>query len=352
MKEGGIAVIGRVADGAQLLDGQTVKTQTLRDALRRRFPGRTLLCVDTYRYRRRALRVLWDTLRAFVRCEHIFVLLSKNGRRFFFPLLTGLNLLFRRRLYHVVIGGALPDEVRARPALGRQLARFEVNWVECAALKEALERLGVTNAEVLPNFKRLSPLSPAQLVPAGRDPFVFVLFSRVRRDKGVSLAAEAVAQVNRRPGGRRAVLYIYGPVEPDYQAELDALLAAHAGQVFYRGCVPSGESVQALRGSFLLLFPSTYAGEGMPGTLLDAFSAGVPVLAADWHFIGEWVRSGETGFLYPWQQPEQLAGRMLYAMEHPEEVEAMRPACLREAQKYTPEAVMPQICARMEAGPK
>lgn len=348
MKKNGIAVIGRVADGVQLLDGQTVKTKILRDELRRCFPDRKLICVDTYRYSRRFIPVLWNTVRAFLHCEHIFILLSKNGRRFFFPLLTGLNTIFHRRLYHDVIGGALPDEVRERPALGKQLNRFEVNWVEFSSMKEALEQLGVTNAEVLPNFKRLNVLSENQLPETEKDPFVFTMFSRVTKEKGMGEAAAAIAEINQRFGSRRAVLHIYGPVESDYQAEFDALLKKHSDAVFYRGCVPYEESVQALCNSFLLLFPSTYYGEGLPGTIIDAFSAGLPVIATDWHFNAELVRSRETGYCYSWKEPERLVEWMLYAMAHPDEVEAMRPACLREAKKYTPEVSMAQICGRME----
>ena len=348
MKKRGIAVIGRVAEGVPLLDGQTVKTNILRDELRRSFPDRKLICVDTYQYRRRVIPVLWNTLRAFFECEHIFVLLSKNGRRFFFPILTGLNTVFHRRLYHDVIGGALPDEVRARPALGKQLNRFEVNWVEFSAMKEALAQLGVTNAEVLPNFKRLKILSEDQLPETDRNPFVFTMFSRVTKEKGVEEAAAAIAEVNRQYGEKRAVLHIYGPVELVYQAEFEKLLEKHSDAVFYQGCVPYEKSVQTLCNSFLLLFPSTYYGEGLPGTIIDAFSAGLPVIATDWHFNAELVRSGETGYCYSWKEPRQLVKWMCYAMEHPDEVEAMRPACLREAKKYTPEAVMPQICRKMQ----
>ena len=352
MKKNGIAVIGRMADGVQLLDGQTVKTRILRDELRRAFPGRELVCVDTYRYSRRILPVLWQTLRAFLRCEHIFVLLSRNGRRFLFPLLTGLNRLFHRRLYHDVIGGALPEEVRRRPALGRQLRRFEVNWVEFAGMQQALARLGVSNTEVLPNFKRLRVLAEEELPPARQAPFVFVMFSRVMKEKGVGEAAAAVAAANRCGGGRRAVLHVYGPVEPAYQAEFDALLRQHPDEVFYRGCVPYEESVQALCSGFMLLFPSTYSGEGLPGTIIDAFSAGLPVIATDWHFNAELVRSGETGYCYPWQEPEKLAEWVCHAVDHPEQIEAMRPACLQAAARYTPEAAMARICGRMARPPQ
>lgn len=350
MSRDGIAVIGRVADGAQLLDGQTVKTKVLCEELHRRFPDRELICVDTYQYTKHFLSILCRTVGAFLRCEHIFVLLSKNGRRFFFPILTGLNAFFHRRLYHDVVGGALPEEAKARPALRKQLTRFEVNWVEFSAMKEALERLGVKNAEVLPNFKRLDILRADQLPQAQQFPFVFTMFSRVTREKGMGAAAAAIAEANRRSGSLRAVLQIYGPVEEAYQEEFDQLLDQYQDCVTYAGCVPYDESVKALRGSFMLLFPSVYPGEGMPGTIIDAFSAGLPVIATNWHFNAELVRNGVTGYCYEWEKPELLTEHIVHAIEHPDEVNAMRPACLAEAANYTPEAAMERICQRMRTG--
>lgn len=350
MGKDAIAVIGRMALGTTLLDGQTVKTNTLCEELRVRFPHREFVYVDMYRYKKRAIPILLQTLKAFIRCEHIFVLLSRNGRRFFFPLLTGLNRIFHRRLYHDVIGGALPGEAANSKSLQRQLNRFEVNWVEFAQMKEQLLELGVTNAEVLPNFKRLQILQPEDLTAEYSEPFVFSMFSRVTREKGMTAAAEAVSQVNRTLGRTAATVHIYGPVEEGYREEFERILHTHDGCVRYMGCIPQDQSVNALRSSFMLLFPSVYPGEGMPGTIIDAFSAGLPVIATDWHFNGELVQTGKTGYCYPWQQPEQLVEYILQAVTHPEQVDAMRQNCLDEARKYAPDTVMEQILQKMNEG--
>ena len=350
MGKDAIAVIGRMALGTTLLDGQTVKTNTLCEELRVRYPQREFVYVDMYQYKKRALPILLGTLKAFIRCRHIFVLLSRNGRRFFFPLLTGLNRIFRRRLYHDVIGGALPGEAAKSKSLQRQLNRFDVNWVEFSRMADELRDAGVTNAEVLPNFKRLQILKPEDLTAYRQEPFVFSMFSRVTREKGMTAAAEAVSHVNQTLGRVAAIVNIYGPVEESYQEEFDRILKDHADCVRYLGCIPQDQSVAALRSSFMLLFPSVYPGEGMPGTIIDAFSAGLPVIATDWHFNGELVKTGETGYCYDWQQPQLLAEHILHAVTHPEQVDAMRPVCLKEAEKYSPDTVMDLICKKMNEG--
>lgn len=348
MKKKGIAVVGRVAEGTELLDGQTVKTKILYEELRKTFPDRKIICIDTYQYRKNIVSILYRTVKAFAECEHFFVLLSRNGRKFFFPILNGMNSLFHRKLYHDVVGGALPGEAAARPALVKQLKRFIVNWVELPDMKAELEKLGVRNVEVLPNFKRLSILGEDQL-PAGQreEPYVFTMFSRVVKEKGMETAARSAAELNRRAGRIRAVVHIYGPVDPVYEEEFRKLLEDYKDCVVYQGCIPYNESVKALSGSYMLLFPSVYPGEGMPGTIIDAFSAGLPVIASDWRYNRDMVQDGVTGCCYEWQKPEQLTERMAYAVDHPAEIDAMRPACLREAQKYTPESAMRQIVKKM-----
>ncbi len=348
MKDGNIAVIGRVADGAELLDGQTVKTRILRDELKNRYPDRKVMCVDTYHYAKRLLFIVLKSVQAYFSCEHVLVLLSRNGRRFLFPILFTLNKIFHRRMYHDVIGGSLADELQDRPGLLRYLNLFEVNWVETEALKKNLEKLGVKSVELLPNFKRLKVLKPEEITKAEAEPYIFVTFSRITPSKGIKEAMNAVENVNRYFGRICAVLYVYGQVEKEYQEEFASLLNDHKGTVFYKGTVPYWQSVTALKACFVLLFPSTYPGEGIPGTLIDAFSAGLPVIASDWHYNSELVREGETGFCYPWAKPEILNEKVIYVLEHPEAVNGMRINCLKEAQKYTPDALMNRICTRME----
>ena len=157
-KTSGIAIIGRTAEDVTLLDGQTVKTRVLRDELRKAFPDRRVIVVDTYDYKHHAIKISWRLIYAFWNCKDIFVLLSRNGRTFLFPVIICLNKLFHRHLYHDVVGGALPDEAALRPALLRQLHLFNINWVELPKMKLKLEELGLRNVEVLPNFKKLNIL--------------------------------------------------------------------------------------------------------------------------------------------------------------------------------------------------
>ena len=49
----------------------------------------------------------------------------------------------------------------------------------------------------------------------------------------------------------------------------------------------------------VLLFPTTYYTEGLPGTIIDAFSAGLPVIATNWKHAEELICNEKDGFIVP-----------------------------------------------------
>ena len=51
-----------------------------------------------------------------------------------------------------------------------------------------------------------------------------------------------------------------------------------------------------------MIFPTYYVGEGFPGTIIDAFSSGIPDIATDWRYNSEIVQNGKTGYIYKLNQ--------------------------------------------------
>lgn len=109
-----IGIIGRVADGVEMYDGRTVTTRIIRNELETRL-NTSVFCVDTYDYKHHVFRGLLRSFICLFKCEHIFVLLSNNGRRFFLPFLYYSNKLFHRRVYHRMIGGLFSENVKRHP---------------------------------------------------------------------------------------------------------------------------------------------------------------------------------------------------------------------------------------------
>ena len=342
-------IIGRTAEGTELCDGQTIKTRVLAEEIKHAYPDSTIIVADTYNYKKRALHLISRIIKILKECDIVFILLSRNGMRVIFPLVNSLNTLFHRSIFHDCIGGALDELVKHNPKLIVELNKFSVNWVESRQLKLRLEELGVKNVEYLPNFKRLNSVSIDELKPFSGNIFKFCTFSRVNEAKGIGRAAQAIIHLNKQSGHQVAALDIYGPIEDHYDEILNQYINESNGAVVYKGVIPSDKSVEVLKEYYVLLFPTTFYGEGFPGTVIDAFSSGLPIIATDWHLNGEIIQDGYTGLLYDPEQPEKLKELMEKLMDDPALVFEMRKNCLAEAKKYSPDKVMDVINAKINA---
>lgn len=337
-----IAVIGRYCGQENFCDGQTVKTRNLVDLLEKD-GGYAVFLVDTYNLKKNPLRLIFDTFRAVIRCRHIFLTVSTNGMNFYLRFFYCLSKLCKRHVYHDIIGSELLDMVRENPKLVRYLNALDVNWFEFEQGTRYLREQGVTNAETMPNFKRITPVEQAKPYRDEAGLYRFCTFSRVMREKGVTDAIQAVHAVNEKLGGDRVRLDIYGPVEEDYRRELAELTERYADEVCYKGVADSADSVAHLKDYYALLFPTRWRGEGVPGTLIDAFASGLPVIASDWHANRDIVCDGITGLIYPSVRYETLEEALLWALEEPEEMDRMRFAARAEFDAYTPDAILDRI---------
>jgi len=71
---------------------------------------------------------------------------------------------------------------------------------------------------------------------------------------------------------------------------------------------------------------------------VEAFAQGTPVITTRSGAVGEIVEDGKTGFLFEPGNADDLAAKIRWAAEHPEEMRRMGEAARREyEQKYTPE---------------
>ena len=72
--------------------------------------------------------------------------------------------------------------------------------------------------------------------------------------------------------------------------------------------------------------------------IIEAFAAGLPVIASDLGAMAGMVRHGRTGLLFRPGDAEDLAAKVRWAFDHPHELAAMRVAARHEyEEKYTAE---------------
>ena len=97
----------------------------------------------------------------------------------------------------------------------------------------------------------------------------------------------------------------------DYLPQLKALTGSLdlVDSIEFAGYVPTEEKVNRMRRAHVSVLPSLKEGWGL--TNIEANSVGTAVIAADSPGLRDSVRDGETGFLYPYGEVDQLADRIL-----------------------------------------
>ena len=338
-----IGFIGRIDPDETMADGQTVKTRTLYRYMVRRFGASNIRAVDTLDYHHQGGRVVRELIRCLHACDDVVVLLSSGGRRALFPILWLASSVLGVRIYHDLIGGSLADDVEADASgrLVRYLNSFEVNWVETRALADRLRALGVRNVSRLPNFKDVDDVDVDPTAPRER-PRRLCTLSRVTPEKGIDNAVRAVAAING-DGPPVVTLDVFGPIEPSYEERFRRLVDS-VPHVRYAGRVPPERAAAAVSGHFALIFPTEWTGEGVPGTIIDAMHAGLPVVASRWRYYCEMLQDGVTGLSYDFDRPELLEATIRELLALPEaRIVSMRRALLERARAYTPEAVFGEI---------
>lgn len=342
-----IGIIGHFGGKENILDGQTIKTKILYNELDEATNWK-IIKVDTYYKKKNPIKLLFDTFKCLFSTKDIIVLLSGNGMKFYFPILTFFANKFHKNIYHDVIGGNLDLYVSKYSKFKNYLNSFQVNWVETEGMKKKLIDQGINNCEVMPNFKRLSIANTDFNEMHFTEPYRFCIFSRVMKEKGVEDAIEAIETINKEAGRDICTLDIYGRIDEGYVERFEELLTTVTKATQYKGMVPYDKSVEAIKDYYALLFPTYWKGEGFPGTIVDAFSAGLPVIATDWNCNSEIVDDGINGILYPNEETKTLKDAIICIIKNNCEMIAMKKQCIKTAKKYQPDMCVKRIVERIE----
>jgi glycosyltransferase involved in cell wall biosynthesis len=171
---------------------------------------------------------------------------------------------------------------------------------------------------VKPNFVAAPPLAQGP-----RDGFLFV--GRLSEEKGIRTLVDAWQGV-----AADAHLRVVG------SGPLEGLLSGLPG-LESLGAQPLDRVQQLMSQAQALVLPSIWY-ENFPRTLVEAFGAGLPVIASRIGALAELVADGQTGLLFDPGNPASLAKLLAWARAHPVEMAHMgrRARQVYEAQ-FTPE---------------
>ncbi|EHQ89372.1 glycosyltransferase family 4 protein [Desulfosporosinus youngiae] len=344
-----VAMIGHFGGDRDFSDGQTVKTKELYNFIIREYTSN--LCVlDTFKITRnifKLIRMINNTLR---NSEKVVLIVSSRGYKVLLPMLVLLNQIYNRDIFDFVIGGFRQNHLKKSWILRLFSKRCKMIYLESHGLVNEYKALKIENCVYLPNFKTLNLTSDKEINHRLEKPFKLCTFSRICKEKGIENAIEAVKLLNKKLGKVVYELDIFGIPDKAYIERFDKLKTQFPPYIHYKGLVDYRKSTEVLKHYYLLLFPTYHNGEGFPGTLIDAFASGLPVIASEWNCNAEIIEDGKTGRIIPVKDVAALSEILFYYAEHPAEVMEMKKHCIEEAYKYTPKQALKPFIDKLRDG--
>jgi glycosyltransferase involved in cell wall biosynthesis len=148
---------------------------------------------------------------------------------------------------------------------------------------------------------------------------IFLFIGSLLRNKGICEYMEAASIIKEKYPEVKCL--IVGPIDQRISTikESDLKRYLEDGSIRYLGFMPDVRPYLDQCRYFVL--PSYR--EGTPRSVLEAMAKGRPIITTDTPGCRETVIDGENGFLIPIRDNKSLVNKMLWMIEHPEDVERM-----------------------------
>ncbi len=151
-------------------------------------------------------------------------------------------------------------------------------------------------------------------VPTDRTQYIFGTIAELHKNKGLTYMIEALANLKEIP----YLYYILGEGELREELTLQIKQRGLENKIFLLG---HQENINEILPAFdIFVLPSIK--EGLPYTLLEAGSAGLPVIASQVGGIPEIIENLKSGLLVPPGRPNEIKHALIYLTNHPEEMKS------------------------------
>lgn len=325
-----------------IIGGQMSKTRGILQELEHSYPNQ-IVSVDTSNWKKEIAPLIAQCFRVVKQCDVVIIMPNKNGIKFVLPFFSFFKNTGKYSLAYPIVGGWLTGLLKKHHYLARAIRKVDYLLPETRQLRDELSKFTNVPMDVMSIFSTRAPMKKEDIELDPAEPFTFCTFSRVTPAKGIDDAIVAISKVNKEKKHIMCKLDVWGPIEIGFADHYQKLFNEYCDFVSYKGTLSSDEGLEKLSQYFMLLFPTYYAGEGFPTTVCESMMAGLPVIASNWRFNNELVEDGKTGYLVEVHNTEDLVERILFAVEHTEEVKKMKLQCIEECKRFIPEHVMQNL---------
>lgn len=269
------------------IGGATISFESMIDHFQKKGVSHRVL--DTQKFAgMRAVLFPFYFISKVIGCTVVLLNASSNGIKYLGPLAYWFARLFSIKIAIRPFGDSLLN--------GYTSASFIIRFLMIRSVFKADILYAQTNdqflkfKEISENVKQLMTARPSVKTAnlRGDRPYQrrFLYMGHIKKSKGLNELLAAKKSL-----GDSYIVDIYGPImESDFRFL--------ENESYYKGVINDKEKLAAALVQYdLLILPTFYEGEGYPGSIIEAYSYGLPVISTNWKSIPEIVEDGETGFL-------------------------------------------------------
>lgn len=285
-------ILGYFGYNTNQLDGQTVKTRDVYRLVSEIYDDVDYYDTEDFKYRKLSIfKMFWKVINS----KKICYLPAHNNLKFIFPIIFCIAIVFRVQIHYFVVGGWLAEYVKNLPVHRYMLSTLKGIHVETKKLKEDLETLySFNNVDIFPNF-RFFNFDQRRVSTKSQDSHSLnlVFVSRVDQTKGLDTLLKVAEVLAERGLDSLVSIDFFGQKKDDYFDKFLNEISFYR----YKGEIQPQDVIDTLSLYDALIFPTHYEGEGCPGILIEALAAGLPIIASNWKYNGEFVVNEDNGFL-------------------------------------------------------
>lgn len=292
-----IFVLGAFGYRTTLFDGQTIKTRNLKDLLADNLDFVDYYDTQDFQANKLSIfKMFWKS----IKCDYLFYLPAENSLKVIFPILYFLSRLCHFKIHYFVVGGWLVEFLQDKPRLAKQLSNISGIHCETNLMKGNLERTySYTNVDVFPNF-RINNFVPEKHHTEGHLKVVFM--ARILKQKGLDTIFAMGDEIKCRKLENKISIDFYGPLMnwDDDESYFKENLAKY-DFMKYLGPLEPKDIYKTLEKYDVMVLPTHFYTEGLPGSILDAYISGIPVVVTKWKHATEFVDDGKSGYIIPFE---------------------------------------------------
>jgi glycosyltransferase involved in cell wall biosynthesis len=328
-----LGYFGRLTDQ---IDGQTIKTRSVYDLIKLNLYNDAVYMFDTQIL---AVRK-WQFFRLFYllyKVKKVVYIPAHNNLYYFSPVLSLLSYALRFDVIHVVVGGWLDEFLLEHPFYVFFVRRFRAILVENSLTYESLKfTFGFKNVGLLHNFRIMEGICNDRKKSLNTS-FVVVFAARVSKMKGIDVYFDIASFFASCRPELNVKFLILGPIS-DVDSVFIYEKLQQSSNVDYLGVVGQADIFNLLEICDVTILPTKYFTEGFPGTILDSYLSGIPVVVSKWIHSEEFVDNGRTGFIVPFDSDFSAYSDLLeFLYFNPKYLEEIKKNVIEKSKVYSSE---------------